>query len=164
MIEKPIERLNYVNGERLKARDLHDEQEYHIRVRRWLNKSLYSAGIAEGLEVRAEPDRKDDKGRLVILVSPGLALDSDGREMILVEEAEVPIMGNPTVAGQPVEGNYLYIQYHEKSSDEAENCTPRGKSTLAWGRRVYGHADPGLEQCFSTRKQRQGGSSASGAG
>ncbi len=40
MNEKPIERLQYYNGQRLEADDLKLEQEYHIRVRRWLNKSL----------------------------------------------------------------------------------------------------------------------------
>ena len=53
MIEKPIDRLNYFNGQRLEATDFKTEQDYHIRVRRWLNKSLYSAGIARGLEVHA---------------------------------------------------------------------------------------------------------------
>jgi len=40
MTEKVLERLNYYNGQRLEASDLKVEQEYHIRVRRWLNKSL----------------------------------------------------------------------------------------------------------------------------
>jgi len=84
----------------------------------------------------------------VIVVSPGLALDMDGREIILVEEREVPIMGKPDKAGKGVEGNYLYIQYYEETrAEESENCTPRsspgsstgrgngrkGKEKLAWG-------------------------------
>ena len=59
MNEKPIERLSFYNGERLNADDFKLEQEYHIRVRRWLNKSLYSAGIAGGAgsELRSGPRR-----------------------------------------------------------------------------------------------------------
>src|SRR3954462_15690854 len=72
MTEKPVERLNYYNGQRLEASDLKLEQEYHIRVRRWLNKSLYSAGIARGLEVR---DQKkvdpNDPSAPVVVVGPG---------------------------------------------------------------------------------------------
>lgn len=61
MNEKPLERLNYYNGQRLEASDFKTEQEYHIRTRRWLNKSLYTAGIARGLEVRSYKDQDDKK-------------------------------------------------------------------------------------------------------
>src|SRR4029079_13330382 len=96
MSEQPIERMKYYNGQRLEADDLKLEQEYHIRVRRWLNKSLYSAGIAAGLEV------KPDLGNLQqVIVGRGLALDQDGREIILLDEQAVQVMGRPsTTAGQ----------------------------------------------------------------
>ena len=55
MNEKPLERLNYFNGQRLQAADFKLEQDYHMRVRRWLNRSLYTPGIASGLEVYAMP-------------------------------------------------------------------------------------------------------------
>src|SRR5438094_368397 len=54
MSEKPLERLNYYNGQRLEARDLKLEQEYHIRVRRWLNKSLYTSGRTGLAEVELD--------------------------------------------------------------------------------------------------------------
>ena len=138
MNEKPIERLNVFNGQKLETDDIHLLSEYQTRVRRWLNKSLYSAGIAKGLEVRYEPGRKDNKGRPVILVADGLALDHEGWEMILVEEAEVPIIGRPNKPGEPVQGNYLYIQYHEEMrAEESGNCAPRGngrnRGHVAWG-------------------------------
>ena len=50
-LESPLERLNYYNGQRLEAGDMRTEQDYHVRVRRWLNKSLYTPGIAAGLDV-----------------------------------------------------------------------------------------------------------------
>ena len=37
MSEKPLDRLNYYNGQRLEAKDLRLEQEYMIRTRRWIN-------------------------------------------------------------------------------------------------------------------------------
>src|SRR5574342_291388 len=110
MNEKPIERLNYFNGLRLEAGDLKVEQEYHMRVRRWLNKSLFSAGIAEGLEVRPNPGNPQQ-----ILVSPGLALDAEGREIILLEEEAVDVKGKASPREGQVDGNYLTIQYREET-------------------------------------------------
>src|SRR6266513_2034651 len=75
MIERPLDRLNYYNGQRLEAGDLKLEQEYHIRVRRWINKSLCTPGIASGLDIR------EQKGTRFVIVSPGLALDAEGREI-----------------------------------------------------------------------------------
>jgi hypothetical protein len=108
MSEKPLERLNYHNGQRLEASDLKTEQDYFIRVRRWLNKSLYQPGIASGLTVRPEGDT------LRVLVSPGLALDAEGREIILLEEAfcTVPGPGPGNLKGEAA-GLYLVIQYAE---------------------------------------------------
>src|SRR5215216_702856 len=113
MNEKPIERMKYYNGQRLEADDLKLEQDYHIRVRRWLNKSLYSAGIAEGLEVQADPGNSQQ-----IIVSPGLALDSEGREMILLEEARIQVIGQKSKKEGEPDGNYLYIQYREETRAE----------------------------------------------
>jgi hypothetical protein len=121
VIEKPLERLNYFNGQRLEASDLKTEQDYHIRVRRWLNKSLYSAGIADGLEVRSA-----GAGRNVI-VSPGLALDSIGREIILLEEETVEIFSYAGTDASTVEGNYLVVEYSEEKTayEKSSGCAIR---------------------------------------
>ena len=103
MNEKPLERLNYYNGQRLQAADLRLEQDYHIRVRRWLNRSLYSAGIAEGLAVYAIKDQPR------VRVTPGLAIDHLGREIILLEEAVIDV-----VDGHHGGGPYLTISYREE--------------------------------------------------
>ncbi|MFZ2162578.1 MAG: hypothetical protein WAW02_10205 [Sideroxyarcus sp.] len=134
MNEKPLERLNYYNGQRLEASDFKTEQDYHMRTRRWLNKSLYSAGIARGLEVRAVP------GFTRVVVSPGLALDSDGREIILLEEATVEVISFSGSSESTVEGNYLVIEYTEETiAYEKGGCAVRtadkcaSKSTTNWG-------------------------------
>src|SRR5262245_7921883 len=125
MNEKPLERLNYYNGQRLEANDLKLEQEYHIRVRRRLNKYLLSTGIAEGLEVRREVDDKGQSTNSVI-VSPGLALDAEGREIILLEEERAPVIGQPSKIDGEVQGNYLTIQYREETeAEEQGGCTPQ---------------------------------------
>ncbi len=145
MSEKPLERLNYHNGQRLEASDLKLEQEYHIRVRRWLNKSLYEPGIAAGLVVRKHPTKP-----LTVVVGPGLALDGDGREIILLEETEIDVPRRGRVNSKGVhEGIYLVIQYAEQVTTLAsDGCTPRhdGKpaSRLAWGGPARVLAEPRL--------------------
>ncbi|MBL8298433.1 MAG: hypothetical protein JNN30_08810 [Rhodanobacteraceae bacterium] len=106
--EAPLERLNYYNSQRLEAVDFRLEQQYHMRVRRCLNRALYSAGIASGLEVKADPADKH-----AVRVSPGLALDADGREIILLEERIVRVRGTPRRADGVQFGNYLVIAYGE---------------------------------------------------
>ena len=138
MSEKPLDRLNYFNGQRLEAGDLKLEQQYHIRVRRWLNKSLYTIGIASGLEVAQDPANS-----MNVIVSPGLALDSQGREIILVEQVSLGVVGKYSAQPGIVDGNYLTIQYSDQVTEDVQDgCTPmagkkcgcgNGGSALAWG-------------------------------
>ena len=134
MAEKPLDRLSYYNGQRLEADDLTLEQEYHIRVRRWLNKSLYpEGGIVDGLEVTKLYD-------LQVIVEPGLALDPEGREIILMERRVVPVIPKKNRPDGRIPGNYLTIRYDEETtSEEGGSCTPRPEhpsqavSRAAWG-------------------------------
>ncbi|CUS34027.1 hypothetical protein [Candidatus Nitrospira nitrificans] len=139
MNEKPLERLNYHNGQRLEAADFKAEQDYHIRTKRWLNKSLYSAGIARGLDVRPimEGPKKDTP---FVAVGPGLALDHEGREIILLEEATVEVYSHAGTDESTVVGNYLVIEYAEETiAYEKGGCAVRAegtsanKSTTNWG-------------------------------
>jgi len=138
MNEKPLERLNYYNGQRLEASDFKTEQDYHIRTKRWLNKSLYSAGIARGLDVRpiTEGPKKDTP---FVAVGPGLALDAEGREIILLEETIVEVQSYAGTDESTVVGNYLVIEYTEEAiAYEKGGCAVRvpgtsvNKSTTNW--------------------------------
>lgn len=152
MIESPLDRLNYHNGQRLEASDLKLEQEYHIRVRRWLNKSLYEPGIASGLTIRLEKD-KDGKNTRSVIVGPGLALDAEGREILLLEEKTIAVPGKPHTAApglaSQVVGLYITIRYNEKSiAEERSGCIPQsanGKTKgnrAAWGGPAIVRAEP----------------------
>jgi hypothetical protein len=110
MNEKPLERLHFFNGQRLQAEDFRLEQDYHMRVRRWLNRSLYTSGIASGLEVRKIP------GKSSVVVGPGLALDCFGREIILLDEQPVSLHGRGI--------HYLTIRYQEDSTARQDACCP----------------------------------------
>ena len=141
LIEEPLDRLNYFNSQRLEALDFRLEQAYHIRVRRWLNKSLYASGIAAGLEVQKDPDDPHS-----VIVSPGLALDIDGREIIVLEEQRIKVCGTPKRPDGVQLGNYLVISYGEakvaplqdgcrvvtpKSSGASAPCSCRGSGFTA---------------------------------
>lgn len=118
MNEKPLRRLHYYNGQRLEAADFKEEQEYHIRTRRWLNKSLYSAGIARGLEVIKFPD-----GTSNVIVTSGLALDYQGREIILLEEIQLEVCTTSGTTQNSRNGNYLVVEYTEEViSYESGGC------------------------------------------
>jgi len=70
-----IERVNYFDRQYLHLEDFTDEQRYHIAMRRRHNISHHTWGIVEGLE----PTIVDGSPH----VSPGLAIDGFGRELIL---------------------------------------------------------------------------------
>lgn len=110
MNEKPIERLNYFNGQRLEAEDLRLEQEYHMRIQRWLSKSLFSPGWADGYDVSI-----DESDRKHVIVKPGLALDDLGRAIVLVAERKLT-----------VQAPYLCVRYAERTAaPQGSGCTVR---------------------------------------
>jgi hypothetical protein len=122
MNEKPLERLNYFNGQRLQAADFKLEQDYHIRVRRWLNRSLYTPGIADGLQVYAIDNAPK------VRVMPGLAIDMLGREIILLEEQDVDVVGQHNASGA-CSGPYLTIRYQEDILQQTTDyCVPCSRS------------------------------------
>lgn len=107
-----LERATFFDGQRLTAGDLAAVQRYH-RELRWLhNRSLHGWGIAFGYVVTgARGDRQ-------VTLAPGLALDCQGRELILGEALTLAI---PAVSGDD-QGNpvtyYLTASYAD--NDELE--------------------------------------------
>ncbi|HEY5186814.1 MAG TPA: hypothetical protein VIM19_18375 [Actinomycetes bacterium] len=108
-LDPAVERLNYRNGQRIVAADLRAEQSYHMGVRHWLNRTLFNPGIAKGLEVTPSPTNKH-----AVLVSPGLAIDGLGRELIVPTQVELPVSGIPSSSDGVVYGNYLVIEFREE--------------------------------------------------
>jgi hypothetical protein len=73
-----IKRLNYFNHQFLEEQDFRDEQQYHLEMRRRLNRSLHIWGVVEGLQVARTGNRE-------VTVEPGFALDREGRELVVVK-------------------------------------------------------------------------------
>jgi hypothetical protein len=81
-VTDPPRRVRYFHGRLLSAEDFEAEQTYH-RQMRYLSNRLCGVGIAEGLDVTLD-------GRSVE-VSPGVAIDPLGRELVLTEPARLPL-------------------------------------------------------------------------
>ena len=102
-------RVRFFDGQYLQDQDFVDEQHYHIDRRRRHNRTLHVAGIADGLIVTTVP------GTPQVTVSPGTAIDADGRQIVLLEEpADERTVNLADSLGRTVN---LYISYREVESD-----------------------------------------------
>jgi hypothetical protein len=73
-----IKRLNYFTHQFLREQDFKDEQAYHLEMRRRHNQLLHGWGVVTGLEVQKKGERE-------ITISHGMAIDKEGRELVLFE-------------------------------------------------------------------------------
>jgi hypothetical protein len=120
-----LERIQFFNGERLFASDLQAIEAFN-REMRWLhNQSLHQPGVGSGFAVTG------NTGDRLVTISPGYAVDSDGREIILTETQTLAI---PPVAdngsGSPVFYD-LTVSYPndidlKPSEIRAGICVPNG--------------------------------------
>jgi hypothetical protein len=83
MLEKrKLERVQYWQGQMLRARDFRDLQAVEAQRRWWHNRALHNAyGVAEGLTC-CSPNAQISKST-GLFVNPGVAYDISGRELIL---------------------------------------------------------------------------------
>ncbi|MCR5777165.1 MAG: hypothetical protein K6G84_07100 [Lachnospiraceae bacterium] len=72
----PFERNRYYLGKMLTSADFEAEQKYHNGKRNFLNYMMYGSGIVCGLGINEIDD-------LSILIDSGMAIDSEGREIIV---------------------------------------------------------------------------------
>ena len=90
--EPPIKRLKYFPGQFLEAADFTAEQTYHLDMRRRGNSAFYSgAGILDGgfhVSIKSPTE---------IGVSPGIGVNGEGQELILLDELKVtaPVLALP---------------------------------------------------------------------
>jgi hypothetical protein len=109
-----IQRLNYFTSQFLEENDFQDEQAYHREMRHRHNRSLHTPGVVEGLEVSKVGDRQ-------ISISPGMAIDRDGQEMIFLEDSgAISPSGAIALSGAKTDV-FVTIQYGE--SKEVQDTT-----------------------------------------
>jgi hypothetical protein len=82
-----VRRVHYFAGRLLTPEDFEADQTYH-REMRYLHNRLRGHGIARGLTVTAADDGS-------VVVSPGVAIDARGREVVLVDEVRLDVSATP---------------------------------------------------------------------
>lgn len=108
-----VKRMRYFDRLFLKQEEFNLEQDYHIRMRRLHNSTLYRWGVLRGLEVKAGTGPKE------ITVTQGMALnrvtiddEEIGQEIVLPEDTPLDLSeyaANDTV--------YIFISYLEEKAD-----------------------------------------------
>lgn len=100
-----IKRLHYFDHQFLVEADFTDEQKYHLEMRRRLNRVLHTFGIAEGLQVVKKTNK-------IVTVSPGVAIDHLGREMIIEADQDIDLSAITTAVPA-----FITIAYDEQQTD-----------------------------------------------
>jgi hypothetical protein len=101
-----VKRLHYFNHQFLEERDFRDEQAYHNEMRYRHNRWLHSWGVVTGLQVERSAHQ-------TVTVQPGMALDSFGREIVLLEAITKELS-----AHSPNGHVYLTTAYSERFDEE----------------------------------------------
>lgn len=78
-----IQRPNYFTSQFLIEEDFNEEQAYHRDMRLRHNRSLHEWGVVEGLEVSKTGEKQ-------ITVSEGMAIDKEGREIVILPDSPLP--------------------------------------------------------------------------
>ncbi len=86
-LKAPV-RNQYFYGKLLTVRDFENEQSYHIKKQRLLNKHIHGEGVVCGLTVE-----KVDPKKLEIKIKSGIALDCCGREIIVPNDEKIDLSG-----------------------------------------------------------------------
>ncbi|MCP5013265.1 MAG: hypothetical protein GY942_25070 [Aestuariibacter sp.] len=102
-----VNRVRFYDGQFLQDQDFVDEQKHHVGRQNRHHRTLHVAGVAEGLTLwglKSSPEPE-------ISVTKGMAIDADGRQIILGVRTKMESARWP-------EGDWsdcwLYIAYHQE--------------------------------------------------
>ena len=101
-----IKRPEYYNYQFLFADDFNEEKGYHKNMRYLHNQSLHACGIVKGLDV----EKKNDS---TVTVTGGLALDSNGHEIYMPSDLDVPV----NIPGFESQVVYIVISHQDNIED-----------------------------------------------
>jgi hypothetical protein len=133
-------RVRYFHGMLMTDSDFSEEQSYHNRKRKLLNRMLHGTGVVCGLKMKPTGCGKSSK----IIISPGLALDCAGNEIFIPDECELDVIkmiksvpgfeAEPKKAAcEPVESEeekenkwYVVVRYQEVHNAPVPVYAPAG--------------------------------------
>lgn len=121
--KRKLERVRYWQGQMLHSRDFRDLEAVEAQRRWWHNRALHNAyGVSEGLHSSLVPSASPPS----VLVSPGVAYDVFGRELILERRQIIPLPAN---LPQGLIGSVsLLLRYKSPSGD----LRPNEVSEICW--------------------------------
>ena len=80
-------RMHYFDRQFLRARDFQVEQTYHLERHRLHNKLLHTEGVARTNHLLVT----GEVGQRTLTVAEGIAIDEEGREIVLLQQSKYPI-------------------------------------------------------------------------
>lgn len=129
-----FKRTRYFHGMLLTDRDFREEQIYHNEKRKLLNRMLHGWGVVCGLGIEAT-----GPGSSKIKITPGMALDCNGNEIVVCENIEMDLKDEICLSAQIKEKEkcpeavkegerkyYICIKYNEAPTDPVPVYTPGG--------------------------------------
>ena len=111
-----IKRPNYFTSQFLEEGDFQDEQSYHMSMRRRHNRAMHRWGVVEGLQVSKTAAQQ-------VSITPGMAVDNQGREIVLPADPAPPPI-NPGVTARNTDV-FITIAYAD-ALDAADAYTTAG--------------------------------------
>jgi cytoskeletal protein CcmA (bactofilin family) len=117
MTPATVARVNYFDGEALLRSDFDAEQRYHKDARERMNAGVLRAGIVSGMDVTWNALASTQ-----VTVSAGIAMDCNGRELVLFKDRVVPL---PALTDG--KQNFLTVQYQELLAIASEMATSEFK-------------------------------------
>jgi hypothetical protein len=114
-------RMNYFDRQFLRAADFKVEQDYHLKRHRLHNKLLHTPGVAgeNDFKVTGEP------GTNALIVAAGIAIDEDGREIVLSQQQ------HERIPPQTQPGTYeLTVRLEEGESDPSSDPGVKGATRI----------------------------------
>lgn len=96
--DRKLERVTYWEGQMLRSSDFLDIQRVESQRRWWHNRAMHSAyGVYEGFQAKAIDATPDQPAS--VQVSPGVAYDCFGRELVLECRATIQYLSQPIAPG-----------------------------------------------------------------
>ncbi|MCP5107399.1 MAG: hypothetical protein GY950_28690 [bacterium] len=114
-----FKRINFFKGLFMKTKDWQREQEYHMEKQRFHNKYLHTPGVVFSCLDALRVSVSDKENSLA--VSPGYAIDGEGRDLYVPETKEVLIPDLQSF--NPPATIYIALSYSEKMEDKRDNTT-----------------------------------------
>ncbi len=120
-----IPRLNYFNSQLLDETDFETEQHYHREMRRRHNRLAHTWGVAgsTGLLVTKSGDKR-------LTVSAGMAIDKDGREIVLTEDQALTLEPAKTKADATLFLTLVYDEIPELPVQDIANSPSNFRRTV----------------------------------